>query len=204
MLVLLTLLVVALSAVLMAWVCLVLHRKLDGTPAVWLVENVYCAALQVFLMLLMCALLFPQLFPSYSLTFVIQQLGELKTLGSIMNWLFLTAVCISLIPVIKRPVFALPFLACISLALLFDRLADEHTTIEWLPALNTNLVLMLLMVLIYQGSRWIHQVSSEWIERRFNISDSLMVIEPVTAVTLQFPVLFVYARHLRQFIDSSP
>jgi hypothetical protein len=196
-------LIYSLLTLLISWLDLWLEDKLHDIPVSdWLAEHFGIPLLHVLAMIVFIILLYPVLFAIDPLPSIVQLIsnGEGR-IQHMMNWVFVIALLIPMIPLIgPRVEIILPVQGLVVLVILSRWLVQflDYDQISLIPhgatlgaMLMTGLAGSYLTVVITQHL-------GRWSDEKFNVQHSGTLLYPILALVIQTPTLALYARGIFQ------
>ncbi|MBL7000798.1 MAG: hypothetical protein ISR73_13115 [Gammaproteobacteria bacterium] len=192
-------LLVTLLSTVLAYACIRLHKKLLYIAAAeWLMEHVYCPLAKVLLLMLMAFLLFPMIFTDISYSQLSQLFLQTSFLINMLNILFFCSLLFTFLPLLSHAAIAMPVLGCIATGLLFlHQIAiPSQLDFSWLPSSTAAGNILLLMLLTHLISRWLNNKVSEWVDLRFIVTGSKVLITDINYLIFQIPVVLAYGKGL--------
>lgn len=182
-----------------AFACTLLHKQLLYTPAgEWMIEHIYCPLSKVLLMMLMAFLLFPLIETTTRYGQLFELFSQEDFVIDMMNILFFGGLLLSFLPLLSHSALATPILGCIASGLLFLHHVAIPAQIEfnWLPSANALSYIATLMLLTYLLNRWLSERVSEWIDQRFIVTGSKVLVSDINTLILQIPIVLAYGHSL--------
>lgn len=196
-------LIYSLLILLIFWLDLWLEAKLHDVPVSdWLVEHFGIPLLHALAMILFVIILYPELFPLDPLPSVSELVrdGEGRV-QHMMNWVFVIALLIPMIPVIgPRVEIILPVQGLIVLIIL-SRWLIQYSGSEQMSLFPSGATLGAMFLTGIVGSFltvYLTQYLGQWSDRRFNVDHSGTLLYPMLALITQTPTLALYARAVFQ------
>lgn len=180
--------------------CSVLHKQLLYiTAGEWLIQHIYCPVAKVLLLMLMAFLLFPLIIEFTSYSNLAALFLHKDFLINMVNILFISSLLLSFIPVFSHPGIAMPLLGFIATALIFMHVIviPGAIDISWIPSFSASSKIFILIVIGYMSCRWSTNQLSQWVDVRFNVSDSKGLVSDSIYLIFQMPVLLAYGQALQ-------
>ena len=200
-----TLLIVALS-VAAAFVCARLHHHLmQAFAGEWLTQHIYCPLIRICILVCMTLLLFPMMVESASYRDMAGLFTDQAYLTRMVNILMVSGLLLTFFPLLQHPALSLPIMGIIATAILFHRFFHDLLTETFtvLPAVGDGIKILLLLIGIYWLGRWLIGQLSTYVDHRFIITGSRVVITDIVYLILQIPIMLAYANSLLQQITTA-
>ncbi len=175
----------------------------------WWLEHIVCPIIRILVLLVIVSLIYPVIsIDEYS-----SGMGSLEFwrillmqnhINHLINVLFFGGLLLSFIPLINHPVFALPILSCLSIALVFNWQFSGQldTALSLLPAVGDILIIVVYMAIAYFVTRDISIRLSEWLDKLLSIEGSLHLLADAIYLVLQIPVISMYCSFLRNQLPA--
>lgn len=192
-------LIIALSVLLALFCAYLLKQLLSIALGEWLLEHVYCPLTKVILLMFMAFLLFPLIEISTTYSDLVNLFMKYEFVMNMLNILFVTSLLVSFLPGLNHPALALPMLSCIAIGLIFlHQIAIPFLPdINWIPPLSASVKIVVLIVISYILTRWLSIQISSWVDYRFNITGSKILVTDISYLILQMPILLAYGHSLQ-------
>lgn len=149
--------------------------------------------------MLMAFLMFPLIIQSMTYSELFKLLTKPDFLINMVNILFLSSLLFSFLPVLSHPGVGMPLLGCIATALIFLHkiVLEQQLDISWLPSFNASIKIIIIIVITYLINRWLTRHVSEWVDHRFIVSDSKVLVADINHLIFQMPVVLAYGHSLK-------
>lgn len=181
------------------YACAWIHKHLMYSSAgEWLVEHIYCPLARVILLIICAFLLFPLIHSNTSYGDLLTVFFLQDFLINLVNILFAGSLIISFLPILNHPSVGLPILSCTAIALLFQ----HHIALPWGVELNwvsdIGVVGKMLLITVVTGlaARWLNREIAEWVDNRFIVTGSIVMVADINYLILQIPIVLAYGASL--------
>ncbi len=172
-----------------------LHKARQTDTLVWYAEHVLCPLLRVILLLIVVSQVYPAIDSETTSLDFWRHLGERQQLQDIVNILFFGGLLLAFIPFVNHPVFALPMLSMLTIALVFHWQYGADSPSLW-PSLLTLLKIVAYMLLAWLITRELGIRLSRKIDRWLVVSGSIRPLTDSLYMLLQIPVMLIYGGYL--------
>jgi len=167
----------------------------------WLLERIFIPLARAISLMIFILLCYPLLF---GIT-VAPPLNSLLLEGShrinvLMNVLFVLPLLFSIIPVLgKMPALLLPIQGIAGSTLVFSwmqaALPSAHA-IHFIPDFSILALMFIMAFVSHQFAKWVSTSVAEYVDQRFEITDSNKIIYRIAIVITQLPVILIYTQGL--------
>ena len=192
-------LLIGVLSVAAAFLCVRLHNHLmQAFAGEWLTQHIYCPLIRICILVCMTLLLFPMMVPSASYAEMAALFTDQSYLTRMVNILMVTGLLLTFFPLLQLPALSLPIMGLVATAILIDRVyADLLTDVFTLfPTAGDAIKILALMIGVYWVGRWLIEQLSTYVDHRFIVTGSRLVITDIVYLILQIPIMLAYANSL--------
>ena len=192
-------LVIVILSVAAAFVCAHLHHHLlQAFAGEWLTQHIYCPLIRICILVCMTLLLFPMMVSSASYGEMAALFTDQAYLTRMVNTLMVSGLLLTFFPLLQHPALSMPIMGVIATAILFHRFYNNLLpgSLTLVPAAGDGIKILVLMIGVYWVGRWLIEQLSTYVDHRFIVTGSRLVITDIVYLILQIPIMLAYANSL--------
>ena len=175
-----------------------IYRTREAPAPRWAMENLLCPLLRILVLLIVVSQVYPAIDANSSSADFWRTLAQQDQLRDLVNLLFFGGLLLAFVPVVNHPVFALPLLSMLTIALVFHwQYIDAAVLVSLFPSLATLLKIFIYMLIAYFVTREASIHLSRPADRHFSIEGSIRFISDAIYLVLQIPVMLIYCGYLK-------
>jgi hypothetical protein len=180
--------------------CFYLLRKTNDVDSTnWIIQHIACPIFRTLVLIIIVGLVYSLISDSSGSNSFWEVIFRQNRFNHVINVLFFGSLILGFLPLVDHPVFSLPIQSCLTVALVFNWEFGHLTEqpIIFLPGITVLVKISLFMVAAYFLTGEISVGISRWLDRKFHISGSILLVADAVYLVLQIPLIWMYCNYLK-------